>query len=158
MGTIRNLISLLGQREGLKNFRNNQNLFFNIGIKLKALSQEAAVLNFYDDSEQNLVVTSVNILTVYRIRTDDLNPKIQRLELTDEFELSGNICSICRVRFNGATKDSILLSFDEAKCSIVEYETESGGLATGRLETKIPIKSKVFIKNMSRVYLTLKIF
>ena len=103
-------------------------------------------------------------MTVYRIRTDDLNPKIQRLELTDEFELSGNICSICRVRFNGATKDSILLSFDEAKCSIVEYETESGGLATGRLETEIPVKSKAFIKKNEpgllnpKNFLILKIF
>ena len=73
------------------------------------------MLNFYDDSEQNLVVTAANIVSVYRIRSDEHNPKIQRLELTDEFELSGNICSICRVRFNGATKDSILLSFEEAK-------------------------------------------
>ena len=30
-------------------------------------------------------------------------------------------------------KDSVLLSFDEAKCSIVEYEAETGGLHTVRV-------------------------
>ena len=60
--------------------------------------EESVVLNFYNDQEQNLLVTSVNILSVYRIREGS------RLELTDEYELWGNVCSICRVRFNGATK------------------------------------------------------
>ena len=92
--------------------------------------EESVVLNFYNDQEQNLVTTSVNILSIYRVRPDDNDPSVKRLELTDEYELWGNICSICRVRFNGATKDSVLLSFEEAKCSIVEYEAETGGLHT----------------------------
>jgi hypothetical protein len=32
--------------------------------------EESVVLNFYNDEEQNLLVTSVNILSVYRIIPD----------------------------------------------------------------------------------------
>jgi len=90
-------------------------MIFEISKTGKIGIEESVVVNFYNDQEQNLVLTSVNILYVYRIRPDDIDPNVKRLELTDEYELWGNICSICRVRFNGATKDSILLSFEEAK-------------------------------------------
>jgi len=80
--------------------------------------EESTILNFYSDQEENLVTTTVNILSVYIICDD-------KLELVEEFELWGKICSICKVRFAGAPRDSILLSFEEAKCSIVEYEPET---------------------------------
>ena len=38
------------------------------------------------------------------------------------------VCSVCKVRFQGAPRDSILLSFEEAKCAIVEYEPETESL------------------------------
>lgn len=38
------------------------------------------------------------------------------------------MCSVCKVRFQGAPRDSILLSFEEAKCAIVEYEPETESL------------------------------
>ena len=75
--------------------------------------EESCVLNFYNDQEENLVTTSVNILTVYRIRChengSDNNEKKCSFELVEEFELWGTICSICKVRFNGSLRDSILL-------------------------------------------------
>ena len=46
---------------------------------------------------------------VYRIRTDG---EKRSVELVEEFELWGNICSVCRVRFAGSPRDAILLSFE----------------------------------------------
>ena len=84
--------------------------------------EESTILNFYNDQHENLITTTVNILSVYTIRENDGKSS---LELVEEFELWGNICSICKVRFAGASRDSILISFEEAKCSIVEYEPET---------------------------------
>ena len=84
--------------------------------------EESVVLNFYSDHRENLVTVAVNILSVYAIRDGNT------FELLEEFELWGAICSICKVRFQGAQRDSILLSFEEAKCAIVEYEPETESL------------------------------
>ena len=75
--------------------------------------EESCVLNFYNDQEENLVTTSVNILTVYRIRkhVNIEGDEKKSFELVEEFELWGTICSICKVRFNGSLRDSILLRY-----------------------------------------------
>ena len=79
------------------------------------------MLNFYNDEQENLVTVAVNVLSVYAIRDGTF-------ELLEEFELWGSVCSVCKVRFQGAPRDSILLSFEEAKCAIVEYEPETESL------------------------------
>ena len=75
--------------------------------------EESCVLNFYNDQEENLVTTAVNILTVYRIRkhVNIEGDEKKSFELVEEFELWGTICSICKVRFNGSLRDSILLRY-----------------------------------------------
>ena len=75
--------------------------------------EESCVLNFYNDQEENLVTTTVNILTVYRIRkhVNIEGDEKKSFELVEEFELWGTICSICKVRFNGSLRDSILLRY-----------------------------------------------
>lgn len=91
---------------------------------------ESTALNFYHDGEKNLAATAGNLLTIYRVNSRGGQDANDRLEYCDEFELWGNIVTVARVRFAGSLRDSLLLSFEEAKCSIVEYEPETGGLTT----------------------------
>jgi cleavage and polyadenylation specificity factor subunit 1 len=93
---------------------------------------ESCSLNFYDDGEQNLVVAAGNMLSVYRIRSsvDEAGNHVDRFELCDEFELWGIVVSMARLRLAGSVRDSLLLSIEESKCVIVEYEPDTGSLST----------------------------
>lgn len=53
-----------------------------------------------------------------------------RLECLAQYTLHGNIMSMQSVQLIGSSRDSLLLSFREAKLSVVEYDPETHSLRT----------------------------
>lgn len=53
-----------------------------------------------------------------------------RLECLAQYTLHGNVMSMQAVQLIGSPRDSLLLSFREAKLSVVEYDTEIHSLRT----------------------------
>lgn len=101
--------------------------------------------NFYNDSERNLLTGGSNQLKIYRLvasATSDAevpsassdSPTSRgdkvKLECLQTFSFFGEITSINHVRLNKSVRDSILITFMEAKLSIVEYDPASHGLRT----------------------------
>ncbi|XP_060076994.1 cleavage and polyadenylation specificity factor subunit 1-like [Ylistrum balloti] len=99
--------------------------------------------NFFNTSERNLVIAAVNQLDVYRLIPeidDDENPdkwteskRKQKLESVATFSLFGNIMSMQFVKLPGAHRDALLLSFMDAKLSVVEYDPGTHDLQTTSL-------------------------
>jgi cleavage and polyadenylation specificity factor subunit 1 len=90
--------------------------------------------SFFHVGEKNLVVAGSNLLKVYRLVPENVqkresHPKL-KLECMGEWSLMGWIQSIASVRLIGANRDSILLTFKDAKLSLVEYCPESHDLIT----------------------------
>lgn len=100
--------------------------------------------NFYNDSERNLLTGGSNQLKVYRlVAANDASKSSEastssdrptgdkvKLECLQTFSFFGEITSINHVRLNKNVRDSILITFMEAKLSIVEYDPASHGLRT----------------------------
>ncbi|KAK3085849.1 hypothetical protein FSP39_009622 [Pinctada imbricata] len=96
--------------------------------------------NFFNTSERNLVIASVNTLHVYRLNPDlevfmhffiiGLSRRKQKLECLASFTLFGNIMSMQFVKLPGSHRDSLLLSFCDAKLSVVEYDPGTHDLQT----------------------------
>lgn len=60
----------------------------------------------------------------------DKNPPKMRLECVASYYLFGNIMSMQSVSFIGSQRDSLLLSFKDAKMSVVEYDLDTNSLHT----------------------------
>lgn len=103
----------------------------------------AVKCNFFNDLEVNLVLASSSILNVYRlyeekIKDEDDVPyssnvtadKKKRLEKVASYTLYGNVINIEAVRLGNNSRDSIILSFRDAKLSIVEYDPLTHDLKT----------------------------
>lgn len=105
--------------------------------------------NFYNLQESNLVVAGANQLSVYRIvkttttssssstRTSQTNPE---LEFIQTFQLYGTVASLQKVTFGSkysCKRDSLAISFHDAKLSIVEYNPEIHDLKTISMRTKL---------------------
>ncbi|RWS15284.1 cleavage and polyadenylation specificity factor subunit 1-like protein [Dinothrombium tinctorium] len=116
--------------------------------------------HFYNLSERNLVVGGGNQLRVYRLigeqtalhssndknnvencknecETNDFNERKcdetsfkVRLECIQSIQLHSPICGMQCVRLTGASRDSLLLSFAEAKLAVVEYDCTTHDLKT----------------------------
>ncbi|XP_010770934.1 cleavage and polyadenylation specificity factor subunit 1-like [Notothenia coriiceps] len=89
--------------------------------------------NFISSKEKNLVVAGTSQLYVYRIihdvestsktdKSSDAKPRKEKLEQVASFSLFGNIMSMASVQLVGANRDALLLSFKDAKLSVVEYD------------------------------------
>ena len=96
--------------------------------------------SFFRVPEKNLVTAGVNQLNVYRLAIDpeqagknaDKPNKSRKYKLEHlmGFELCGNITSIQCVHLAGSQRDTLLLSFADAKLSLVEYDPENHDLKT----------------------------
>lgn len=97
--------------------------------------------NFISSKEKNLVVAGTSQLFVYRIihdvesgsRSDkpsDSKPRKEKLEQVASFSLFGNIMSMESVQLVGSSRDALLLSFKDAKLSVVEYDPGTHDLKT----------------------------
>ncbi|KAM9776273.1 cleavage and polyadenylation specificity factor subunit 1 [Syngnathus typhle] len=97
--------------------------------------------NFVSSKEKNLVVAGTSQLFVYRIIHDvestsksdkpsDAKARKEKLELVACFSLFGNIMSMASVQLIGSSRDALLLSFKDAKLSVVEYDPGTHDLKT----------------------------
>ncbi|XP_077022611.1 cleavage and polyadenylation specificity factor subunit 1 isoform X2 [Tamandua tetradactyla] len=100
--------------------------------------------NFFSNSERNLVVAGSSQLYVYRLNRDaealtkndrSTEGKAHRehrekLELVASFSFFGNVMSMASVQLAGAKRDALLLSFKDAKLSVVEYDPGTHDLKT----------------------------
>lgn len=97
--------------------------------------------NFISNEEKNLVVAGTSQLYVYRIIHDvesaaktekpsDVKSRKEKLEQVAAFSLFGNVMSMASVQLVGANRDALLLSFKDAKLSVVEYDPGTHDLKT----------------------------
>ncbi|KAG9472914.1 hypothetical protein GDO78_016085 [Eleutherodactylus coqui] len=97
--------------------------------------------NFFSNAEKNLVVAGTSQLYVYRLNHDaesfskgdkgsDGKGHKEKLELMASFSFFGNVMSMASVQLAGAKRDALLLSFKDAKLSVVEYDPETHDLKT----------------------------
>uniref|UniRef100_A0A8C6XT74 Cleavage and polyadenylation specific factor 1 n=1 Tax=Naja naja TaxID=35670 RepID=A0A8C6XT74_NAJNA len=97
--------------------------------------------NFFSNSERNLVMAGTSQLYVYRLNHDsesttksDRNTEgrghREKLELVASFSFFGNVMSMASVQLAGAKRDALLLSFKDAKLSVVEYDPGTHDLKT----------------------------
>ncbi|CAB4055468.1 CPSF1 [Lepeophtheirus salmonis] len=90
---------------------------------------------FYSRNETNLVVAGANVLRVFRLTPEELpldgnkSPKM-RLECYSSWSLHSPITSMAKVSLPGSLRDTLILSFQEAKLSVVEYDPETNDLRT----------------------------
>ncbi|XP_030644756.1 cleavage and polyadenylation specificity factor subunit 1 [Chanos chanos] len=97
--------------------------------------------NFISSEEKNLVVAGTSQLYVYRIihdvestskadKSTDVKSRKEKLELVASFSLFGNVMSMASVQLVGTNRDALLLSFKDAKLSVVEYDPGTHDLKT----------------------------
>ncbi|XP_036411332.1 cleavage and polyadenylation specificity factor subunit 1 [Megalops cyprinoides] len=97
--------------------------------------------NFISSEEKNLVVAGTSQLYVYRIihdvesstkteKSSDVKSRKEKLEQVAAFSLFGNVMSMASVQLVGASRDALLLSFKDAKLSVVEYDPGTHDLKT----------------------------
>uniref|UniRef100_A0A673AJF2 Cleavage and polyadenylation specificity factor subunit 1 n=1 Tax=Sphaeramia orbicularis TaxID=375764 RepID=A0A673AJF2_9TELE len=96
--------------------------------------------NFISSKEKNLVVAGTSQLFVYRIIHDpssficvcfpNAKARKEKLEQVASFSLFGNVMSMASVQLVGASRDALLLSFKDAKLSVVEYDPGTHDLKT----------------------------
>ncbi|CAG4972278.1 unnamed protein product [Colias eurytheme] len=95
---------------------------------------------FFENEETCLVTAGANILKVFRLvpegNTKEVNaagqpvPPKMKLECLASYTLWGNIMSIAAVKCPSAGRDLLLLSFREAKLSVVQYDPQTNNLIT----------------------------
>ncbi|KAI8038594.1 hypothetical protein M5D96_008502 [Drosophila gunungcola] len=98
---------------------------------------------FFNNLEENLVVAGANVLKVYRIspnveagQRQKLNPSEMRLapkmrlECLATYSLYGNVMSLQCVSLAGAMRDALLISFKDAKLSVLQHDPDTFALKT----------------------------
>uniref|UniRef100_A0A8C1A824 Cleavage and polyadenylation specificity factor subunit 1 n=1 Tax=Cyprinus carpio carpio TaxID=630221 RepID=A0A8C1A824_CYPCA len=95
----------------------------------------AVYCNFISSQEKNLVVAATSQLCVYRIiydveSTSKSENRKEKLEQVASFSLFGNVMSLASVQLAAANRDALLLSFKDAKLSVVEYDPGTHDLKT----------------------------
>ncbi|EDV98226.1 GH22991 [Drosophila grimshawi] len=98
---------------------------------------------FFNNVEENLVVAGANVLKVYRIapnvdavQRQKLNPSEMRLapkmrlECLASYTLYGNVMSLQSVSLAGAMRDALLISFKDAKLSVLQLDADTQTLKT----------------------------
>ena len=97
---------------------------------------------FFNSSERNLVVAGANVLKVFRLVPDvdtktetsdnneDGNTNRLKMECLASWEMFGWVQSMASARLTGSDRDTLLLTFKDAKMSLVEYNPETHDLQT----------------------------
>ncbi|KAG8038870.1 hypothetical protein G9C98_003177 [Cotesia typhae] len=102
--------------------------------------EHSITCNFFNRSEKCLVIAGSNVIRVFKL-IPDIDPvkkdKVyetrapkMKLECLAHYTLYGNVMSLQAVTLMGSQRDSLLLSFRDAKLSIVEYDPETHDLRT----------------------------
>uniref|UniRef100_T1JE89 Cleavage/polyadenylation specificity factor A subunit C-terminal domain-containing protein n=1 Tax=Strigamia maritima TaxID=126957 RepID=T1JE89_STRMM len=85
--------------------------------------EHAIFCHFFNRREKNLILSGANQLRVFKLYGN-------KMECSQTFELYGNIMSLQSVQLPESSRDYLLLSFRDAKLSIVEYDPETHDLKT----------------------------
>lgn len=91
---------------------------------------------FFGPWEDNLIVAGTDNLRVFRLVPDLEGQTIgadkpkMKLECMATFPLFGEVMGLQKVSLPGSIRDTILLSFSEAKLSVVEYDPQQHDLKT----------------------------
>ena len=97
--------------------------------------------NFFGYGEKNLVAAGANVLKVFRLIPDETDaavvasqglerPPKMRLECMCSFTVNGTVMGLEKVTLASSVRDTLVISFPEAKLSVVEYDTETRDLKT----------------------------
>ncbi|RLU24961.1 hypothetical protein DMN91_003052 [Ooceraea biroi] len=102
--------------------------------------EHAITCHFFNRLEKCLVVAGANVIRVFRLIPDidvtrrekytEMRPPKMKLECLTQYTLHANIMSMQAVHLIGSQRDSILLSFRDAKLSVVEYDQDTHDLRT----------------------------
>ncbi|KAG5324675.1 CPSF1 factor, partial [Acromyrmex heyeri] len=102
--------------------------------------EHAITCHFFNRNEKCLVVAGANVIRVFRLIPDvdmtrrekytETRPPKMKLECLTQYTLHGNIMSMQAVHLIGSQRDSLLLSFRDAKLSVVEYDQDIHDLRT----------------------------
>lgn len=103
--------------------------------------EHALTCHFFSRTEKSLIVAGANIIRVYRLIPDvdpackkdvytEKRPPKMKLECLATYSLFGNVTSMQAVSLSGSARDSLLISFRDAKLSVVEYDPEAHDLRT----------------------------
>lgn len=94
--------------------------------------EHAVYCYFINRVEKCLVVAGVNNLRVYRLVPTDMTcqPPKTKFECLAQYTLFGNVMGLQFVTLCPSSPDALLLSFSEAKFSLVEYDNDTHGLRT----------------------------
>ncbi|KAL0274118.1 UNVERIFIED_CONTAM: hypothetical protein PYX00_006618 [Menopon gallinae] len=102
--------------------------------------EQAISCHFYNRNETSLVVAGKNIIRVFQLIPDidpnkkdsysERRPPKMKLECLSTFTLFANVMSMRAVSLAGSSRDALLLSFQEAKLCVVEYDPDSHDLRT----------------------------
>lgn len=95
---------------------------------------------FFNTLEENIVTAGANILKVFRIIPDvppnctdqftDARPPKMRLECMQSYQLHGNVMSLQSVSLAHSQRDALLISFKDAKLSVVQHDPDTFDLKT----------------------------
>ena len=105
--------------------------------------------HFFNTRQKNLLVVGKTVLQVFNLIAADDPPESaedgggsasqllqqhregkRKLECAASFSLFGNIVSMKAVKLNGSQRDVLLLSFTDAKLSVVQYDPANHDLKT----------------------------
>ncbi|XP_053620009.1 cleavage and polyadenylation specificity factor subunit 1 [Plodia interpunctella] len=95
---------------------------------------------FFNNDETCLVTAGANIIKVFRLlpegHTKEVNaagqpiPPKMKLECLATYTLWGNVMSMASVRYPSTGRDLLLVSFKEAKLSVLQYDPQTNNLIT----------------------------
>ncbi|XP_055589529.1 cleavage and polyadenylation specificity factor subunit 1 [Uranotaenia lowii] len=96
--------------------------------------------HFFNNNEKSLVTGGANTLKVYRLIPDadssskdkfsTIRPPTMKLECMASYTLYGNIMSLQSVSLAGSQRDALLISFQDAKLSVVQFDPDNFELKT----------------------------
>ncbi|XP_065344117.1 cleavage and polyadenylation specificity factor subunit 1 [Cloeon dipterum] len=102
--------------------------------------EHSVCCNFFNRNEKSLVVAGANVLRVFRLLPDidhkkkdkygENRPPKMKLECLASYTLWGNVVSLSSATLAGSARDALLISFKEAKLSLVEYDPDKNDLRT----------------------------
>lgn len=90
----------------------------------------AISLHFINERDLTLVVAKTSVLQVFELKEGSGRNKVAHLSLVGEYELSGTITALERIRTKDSDTDSLLIACRTAKISLVRWDHENHRIAT----------------------------
>jgi cleavage and polyadenylation specificity factor subunit 1 len=91
--------------------------------------EHAVEAHFTSSSDLNIIVGLASFLQVYRIVEDPLDGDRAALQLVVEKRLFGHIESIATFRAPGWPRDLIVVSFRDAKVTVLQFDITTNDIA-----------------------------